>query len=177
MTLTFKAVIATFPGRESYLAESVESLREQGCEPVVVCDTRWGPPKWNEAIDNCETDLLFLPHDDDVYGPDFIKEMVAYMEAHPEAAACFCYDRSIDGDGRRLPKGTTLPIPEQDTYDFKTVLNGMISKFGNFLRCETVCLRPSLLGNLRFPMDAGCGKAIDTAFWFLILAAEYPDGK
>jgi len=168
MPLSYQAVIATFPGREAYLAECVESLRDQGVEPIVVCDTRWGPPKWNDALDACTTDLLFLPHDDDVYGPDYIREMVAYMEAHPEVAAVFCMDRSIDAEGRRLPKSTTLPFPERDTYDFPFVLNKMI-EHGNFLRCETLCLRPSLIGDLRFPMDAGCGKAIDTAFWFLIL--------
>ena len=57
--LTYKVVLATFPGREKYMEESVESLRAQGVEPVIVGDTRWGPDKWNEALDNCETDLNF----------------------------------------------------------------------------------------------------------------------
>jgi glycosyltransferase involved in cell wall biosynthesis len=166
--LTYEARIATLPGREAWLSECVESLRTQGVEPIITSDTRYSFPKWNESMDLCTSDLLFLPHDDDVYHNGYIDEMVSYMESHPDVAAVFCMDKFIDKDGRRMAGGNMLPIPEQDTYDFKTILNGMLV-FGNFLRCETVCFRMSLIGDMRYPLDIGCGGAADTAFWFDIL--------
>jgi hypothetical protein len=173
--MTFRVAIATYPGREPYLAETVESFRAQGVEPVIYSDERWGPPKWNQAIDECTDDLLFIAHDDDVYDPTFVQEMVAFMESHPTVAAGFCMDRYIDVAGRRTAGGTSLPIPPQDTYNFKDIINGVL-KHGNFLRCETVCLRVALVGNHRFVENQGeHGVAVDTVLWYTLLN-EHPIG-
>src|SRR3990172_13335248 len=109
-----EAYIATMPGREHFLAECVESLREQGIEPIIMSDERWGPYKWNEALDKTTAEFVCFPHDDDIYGPDYIKEMVAVLEKNPEAAAAFCLDKYIDesGGGATDIKGMSFtPFP------------------------------------------------------------------
>lgn len=171
MKPTYEVVISTAKHRNAeYLAEAVESFKAQGVEPVVTFDSRHWFVNWNDAIENCKSELLFLAHDDDTYSSSYISEMVAFMEEHPNIVAGFCMDRFIDGEGRRIPGGTMLPFPESDSkeYDFKTVLNNMLA-FGNFLRCETVVLRIPLVGDARYRREIADGAG-DTAFWFEILS-------
>lgn len=47
--------------------------------------------------------LLFLDADD-LLAPDAIASLVAHLERHPEAAACYCRLRYIDKDDRPLPE-------------------------------------------------------------------------
>lgn len=165
--------ICTWPGHnEEYFQETVESFRDQGVEPLVTNDDRPIHDKWNEAMDRCETEYLCLPHSDDVYEKDYLREMVDYMDYRPGIAAAFCMDKFIDSRGNRMSGGTRLPIKERDTYDYRDIINGMV-RHGNFLRCETVIYRMPKLGTLRFPpQDARFGTAADTAFWFDILNAH-----
>jgi glycosyltransferase involved in cell wall biosynthesis len=166
-------VVATYPGGEKHLEVTLESLHDQegiGFKLDVVCDERYGPDKWNEGFDRCQSEFIAFPHHDDIYQPTWLAESVAALEAHPEAVACFSMDTFIDGNGRRLPGATTLPIPAKETYDYKDIINGVI-RFGNFLRCETVVFRRDLAGDMRFG-EPGTGTAVDTAFWFRILSAH-----
>ena len=166
-------VVATYPGGEKHLKETMESLHEQegiGFKLDVVCDERYGPDKWNEGFDKCQSEFIAFPHHDDVYLPTWLSESVAALEANREAVACFSMDTFIDGNGRRLPGATSLPIPEKETYDYKDIINGVL-RFGNFLRCETVVFRRSLVGDMRFG-EPGTGTAVDTAFWFRLLSAH-----
>ena len=167
-------MVTTYPGGEKYLEETLESLRAQTFTDYtlyVVNDSRMDLPKNNEAFDNCTTEFIAFPHHDDIYLPTWLEESVAKLRKHPEAAACFSMDTFIDADGRRMPGGTRLPIPEQDTYDYKTVINAFV-RHGNFLRCPTVVFRRSLVGDLRYGSD--CGRASDTAFWFTVLHKAGP---
>ena len=166
-------VVATYPGGEKYLAETMESLYAQkgvDFSAEVVNDFRYGPDKWNEAFDKCQSEFIGFPHHDDLYQPEWLAESVAALESNREAVACFSMDTFINGEGRRMPGGTTLPVPEQDTYDFKTIINAMI-RHGNFLRCPSVVFHRALVGDMRFDAP-GTGTAIDTAFWFKLLSVH-----
>ncbi len=160
------AVVATYDGHKHFVGETLDSLKDNGIGYEVINNGWKAGVNWNNAISSCKTEYLVLPHSDDVYLPNYVSEMAAYMDANPEVPLAFCMDIFIDAKGNRIAGGTILPISEQRTYDFKTILNAVI-RHGNFLRCETIILRPRLLDGLRFKEH--CGTANDTAFWFDIL--------
>jgi glycosyltransferase involved in cell wall biosynthesis len=162
-----RVVIATHKKRnEAFFKETVESIREQGIEPVIMSDDRKTAYKWDQAIEECDVEYLSLPHHDDIYRPGFFEAEVAYLDAHPECAAVFTLDKIIDEKGN-VQRQTRLPFQEQDSYDFDFVLKNMM-RHGNFLRCPSVMLRASMVKGMKYP-DEGCGSAADTAMWFQIL--------
>lgn len=160
-------VIATYPGGERYLQETVDSFVEQGVQPSIVNDNRSTDEKWNEAIDECESDYLCLAHHDDAYLPNYLEEMTGFLDAHPECIAAFCLDYLIDESGKRIGQTPDTPDP-LDTYTFADIFSRM-TRAGNILRCETVVLRKSMLKGLRYPDRSLCGSAHDTQFWFMLL--------
>lgn len=170
---TVEAWVATYPGGERFLHETVESLREQGIEPKVSNDDRPVYEKWNEAIEVCTSDYLALPHHDDVYLPNWSAEMSRYLDTHQDVVAAFCLDYLVDEKGKRI--GQTYPAwQDKDSYTFADLFD-ITMKHGNALRCETVMFNRKLLGDMRYPDNSLCGTANDTQFWFE-LAAKHPIG-
>lgn len=166
-------VVASWSGaNREYLQETVESIKEQGIEPIVLMDDRVAGHKWDEAIETCTTEYLSLPHHDDVYLPGFFEAEVAYLDSHPECAAVFTMDYLIDGTGKRIGHNE-LPFPEQDSYDFAFIFAQMLER-GNFLRCPSVMFRASMVKGMRY-LTEECRTAGDTAMWFQVLA-KHPIG-
>jgi len=171
--VTVEVLIKTFPGGEKYLEETVESFRAQGVEPVVVNDNRRNYDVWNEAFKTCKADYLCCAHHDDVYLPNYIKEMTAYLDAHPEVIAAFSLDYLIDANGKRI--GQTNPTwKPQDTYSFADI-HRLMCENGNILRCETVMYRVAMVRDMEFPDQSVCERAHDTQFWYM-LADKAPLG-
>ena len=148
-----------------HLADTIDSIREQGITPIAEPDERITSEKWNEAIANCKTEYLHLAHHDDIYLPGFYKEMVGWLDAHPDAVACFCLDYITDERGYRV--GTSgLPFETKDEYNFPFILNSVI-KHGNFLRCPSFILRAHKANDIKYP-EKECGSACDLGFFFNI---------
>ncbi len=170
------AWIATYPGGEKYLDETVASLKEQGIDPIILNDDRPTEEKWNHAIQwapKQHKPYLALPHHDDIYLPGWADTLAEYLDSHPDAVAVLCLDYLIDEQGKRI--GQTYPAwQEQDSYTFKDLFD-LTLKHGNVLRCETVMLNLDVLGDQRYPDKSISGTAHDTQFWFE-LAAKHPIG-
>ena len=149
---------------KEFLDETVESIREQGIEPIVDYSEAWTGERWSDAIEKCSTKYLHLAHHDDVYMPGFYEQTIAYLDAHPTAPAVFTLDYIIDEKGKRIGQ-TTLPFMPQDSYDYAFILNNM-AKYGNFLRCPSVVFNVENVKGLRYPV---IGTAGDTAFWYTIM--------
>ncbi len=158
-------ILSTYDGHKRFIDETLESLKDNGVIPVVINNGKRAADNWNEAIRNCQTEYLFLPHSDDVYLPGFCERTIAYLDAHPDASAVFTCDYIIDEKGKRIGQ-TTLPFPLQDSYDYAFVLNNM-ARFGNFLRCPSVVMRAEKARGLSYPTT--CGTAGDTAMWYNLL--------
>ena len=160
------ASIVTYPGGEKYLQEAIDSINDQtykDFELIVVNDDRNTTLKWNDLIDNCKSEYLWLFHHDDVALPSFLEKMVAALDAQPTAAAAFCYDYVIDGNGNRI-RETNCPLPPRPLYEYKEM-----TAYGGILRCPSVVLRVPLIGDLRFNLEEG-NTANDLAMWFKILS-------
>jgi glycosyltransferase involved in cell wall biosynthesis len=57
----------------------------------------------NAGLQLARGDLIGLLDADDLYGPEYLRTMVALLASHPEAGGAYCGYRSIDVDGRLLP--------------------------------------------------------------------------
>lgn len=159
--------IACYSKTEPHILENVvDSIRAQGIEPIVDYDERNTAIRWTEEIEKCKTPYLHLAHHDDIYLGGFYEKTIGYLDTHPEATAVFTMDYIVGLDGNREPTVTTLPIPEQDSYDFERILNSMI-RHGNFLRCPSFVCRVDKVRGLKFPTEIK--SAVDTAFWFRVL--------
>lgn len=57
---------------------------------------------YNDVILGVQTEYFALAHCDDKWMPDKLEKQVAYLDAHPECAACFTLVNVIDEDGRPI---------------------------------------------------------------------------
>jgi glycosyltransferase involved in cell wall biosynthesis len=165
--------VITYPGGEKYLQETIDSINDQTFKDfklVVTNDDRNNTIKWNEAIDQCDTEYLWLFHHDDVALPNFLETMVAALDAQPTAAAAFCHDYIIDQNGKRVGQ-TECRIPQKPLYTYRDLVE-YSGAFGNVIRCPSFTLRMSMFKDdqdLRHCLDpARFGTAGDTALWYRI---------
>lgn len=56
----------------------------------------------NFGLKKCKGDLIAFQNSDDEWQPDKLEKQVAYLEAHPEAGACFSAASLIDNDGKDI---------------------------------------------------------------------------
>lgn len=54
------------------------------------------------AMDNARGDLIAIAHSDDAWAPTKLEKQVAYLDAHPDVAACFTRVTVIDDDDNSL---------------------------------------------------------------------------
>ena len=162
------------------LQQTVDSIKEQGIEPICDFDEGLTADRWTAEIERCDTEFLHFAHHDDMYLPGFYEKTIAWLEAHPDAAAVFTSDYTINREGHRVAgsndyavnedghriAGSKLPFEEQDSYGFEFILNNMI-RHGNFLRCPSVVFRVEKVKGLAYPTT--CGSASDTSMWFNVL--------
>lgn len=164
--------ITTHPGsNRQYLQEAIDSVNDQEYRDfklVVVDDDRTAGEKWNEQLNICDTEYLWIFSHDDVALPGFLGKMVAALDGQPAAAAAFCCDYIIDKDGRRIGQ-TDCHLPYKQTYNYRDIIDATM-RYGNVIRCPSAVLRVSLLNNppIRYEL-AFFGTAGDTAMWFSIL--------
>ena len=172
MTPRVTATIITFPGGEKYLQEAIDSVNDQTFKDfklIVVNDERSGEIKWNQLIEECDTEYLWLFHHDDVAMPNFLEVMIKALDERPQACAAFCLDYVIDSNGKRL-RHNIWPFKVKDVYTYRDVM-GYMARVGNVIRMPSFVMRMSLAGHHR--LDKKTGTAGDTALWFRMLK-EHP---
>ena len=58
--------------------------------------------QWNHCIEFASGDYLVLAADDDVYEPDFLKEMISLVQKHPKVDVLRARVKEIDEEGKLL---------------------------------------------------------------------------
>jgi glycosyltransferase involved in cell wall biosynthesis len=101
-----------------------------------------GEENFNRCIRLAEGKYTAIFHADDIYEQDMVAKQVAFLEAHPEAAAVFTEASTIDEMGKRigqihLPKGIE---PKDGLYDFKTMFKAVL-RYSNFFICPSAMVR------------------------------------
>jgi len=58
---------------------------------------------WNRALEMAQTPYFAICHQDDVYHPEFLAELLALLRAHPDAFIAHCRAETIDERGQLNP--------------------------------------------------------------------------
>lgn len=71
-------------------------------------DTNWGNSGLSLVIETLDCRYLAIAHSDDKWMPDKLEKQVAYLDTHPDVAACFTQVQVIDGQSRPLADEKTF---------------------------------------------------------------------
>jgi GT2 family glycosyltransferase len=110
---------------------------------------------WNRCLDEADTDLVTIVHNDDELADDYAFQMAALASQHPDATAVFC-GASIIGEAGQgkfsfpdLYKQVLIPRHERVLeLSGDRALHSLMR--GNYIFCPTLCYRRSRLGSMRF---------------------------
>ena len=86
----------------TYIAKYPEQIQGMRMQTNTFCQA------FVEEIAKVKTPYLAIAHSDDKWMPDKLEKQVAYLDAHPEAAACFTLVQVIDEEGRPLEDTQTF---------------------------------------------------------------------
>lgn len=132
---------------------------------------------FNCCIRHAEGKYTAIFHADDIYEPEMVARQVAFLEAHPEAAAVFTEAITIDETGRKigaikLPAGI---VDRNGLYDFPTMFRAVLRHY-NFFVCPSAMVRTEVYQKdiKRWRGDEFKSSA-DLDVWFRILK-RYPIG-
>lgn len=111
-----------------------------------------------------------LFHADDVYTPEIVARMAAFLDAHPQAGAVFSMAQQIDAEGK---PGRVYSVPAElkgrEEFGFGEIFRTVL-KYGNFLFCPGVMARTEVYRDYIRVWDAGgFNTSADLDVWFRIL--------
>ena len=198
-------VVPVFEG-ESYLRESLESILAQTHRTleVIVMDDASSDSSAAIAAELAERDarvrlqiqtanvgqfanvnaglalargeFVGVYHADDVYDPAIVAREVAYLRAHPDAAAVFTLVVFIDADGNEFGRLDRIPpeIASAELLDYPLVLNAVLRHTSSFLPTPSALVRRKVYEEVGpFRLDYGLRGDLD--MW-LRIARSHPLG-
>src|SRR5207302_211390 len=84
----------------------------------------------NYLIEQAQGQYLCIAHDDDVYGPDFLRRESEMLDAYPNVGMVHCAVREVNGDG--------TPRQAVRAYPTTRVLSGR-DEFIRYLQGHNIC--------------------------------------
>ncbi len=123
----------------------------------------------NDGIALAHGDFVGVFHADDVYLPEMVEREVAWLLAHPAAAAVFCSDVFVDRDGRDVGRLQLPPeLAGSRPLRYEQVLNGLLTHKNAFLRCPTALVRASVYAELGGYRDEEFRNTSDLEMWLRV---------
>lgn len=109
-------------------------------------------------------------HSDDIYTPEMISRMAAFLDANPEAGAVFSMAQLIDAAGK---PGRIYRMPPElrgrNKFGFDEIFRAVL-KYGNFFFCPGVMARSEVYRDYIRKWDAGgFNTSADLDVWLRIL--------
>lgn len=109
-------------------------------------------------------------HSDDIYTPEMIARMAAFLDANPEAGAVFSMAQLIDAAGK---PGRIYRMPPElrgkNKFGFDEIFRAVL-KYGNFFFCPGVMARSEVYRDYIRKWDAGgFNTSADLDVWLRIL--------
>lgn len=96
----------------------------------------------NSGIARARGEFVAVFHADDVYGPEIVAREVAFLEAHPDAAAVFALATFIDAEGAEFGR---LHPPDElaglEVLEYPVVLNAVLRHSSGFLPTPSAMVR------------------------------------
>ncbi len=178
-------------GESPYLEECIRSLRAQRVRTRVLMSTstpgayleglaeKYGIPlrintgekgiagDWNFALRQAETPLITLAHQDDVYAPEYVEEMLRRMN-RARRPILFCSDYMELRGYRRVGKNRLLGIKRVLRVPMRALpgvrgARRLSLAFGNAICCPSVTYRREVMEAHPFP--AGLKTNLDWQEW------------
>jgi len=75
------------------------------------------PGARNTGLKAAVGEVVALLDADDQYEPDYLEELVSFLETNPEVDVVYCRARFMDENGKLLPQLTGAPVPPNRFYD------------------------------------------------------------
>ena len=123
-----------------------------------------------------EGEFVAVYHADDVYHPEIVAREVAYLRAHPDAAAVFTF--AVLVDVRDTNSGASIrsspKIDAAELLHYPLVLNAMLQHQGSFLPTPSALVRRDVYEELG-PYAVDYGLRGDLDMW-LRIARRHPVG-
>ncbi len=177
-------------GESPYLAQCIESLKAQTVKsPIILCapkdsdflketakkyhlPTHINPngggigKDWNYALDQAETDLVTIAHQDDIYNEDYTEKILESYEKNPDSVITFTDYGELRGDNivksnlnLRIKRILLMPFrirPGKWSQKFSIM-------FGSSICCPSVTYNKEELNNYKF--DEELKSNLDWKAW------------
>jgi cellulose synthase/poly-beta-1,6-N-acetylglucosamine synthase-like glycosyltransferase len=104
----------------------------------------------NAGLQLAQGEFVAVYHADDVYHPEIVAREVAYLRAHPDAAAVFTLVVLVDAAGHEFGRLDRLP-PEIETAEllpYPLVLNAILRHQSSFLPTPSALVRSDVYAEL-----------------------------
>lgn len=126
-------------------------------------------PNVADGIRRARGDFVCVFHADDVYHPEILERLAAFLRDHPEVGAVFSQDVFIDADGRaygrlELPAG----IPTETPLSYDELLRALMLHRNRFLRTPGTMVRAELYEEAGPFREERFGHAADLDMWLRI---------
>lgn len=114
---------------------------------------------WNFGYDTAKTSLVTLAHQDDIYEPDYLKEVLEFLNRSKEPIMYFCgYGELREGKkiyGNKLLKVKRLMLsPLKIKAFWKSIfIRRRVISFGNAICCPAVTMVKEMFGTKPFTND------------------------
>lgn len=131
---------------------------------------------WNRCLESASTPYLVIAHQDDVYEPAFVEDMVSLIEAHPRAFMAHARAQPIDQDGRPIStaagryKETFWPAGSRYERGGATELDALLG--GNYIACPSAMLRIDACRTIG-PFSDRYDFVTDWEYWIRGILAGY----
>lgn len=123
---------------------------------------------WNFAVSKTNTDYVTVAHQDDIYNPDYLEEIVKYLNKNKDFVIAFSDYREIkNGETIKLTKN--LKIKKVLLFPLKIFKKSRFIKrrvlsLGSSICCPSVTVNTRITGKRPYKTDLKCNLDWDT--WF-----------
>lgn len=149
--------------------EHIYNLSKKYNLPVYINEGETGIGQdWNFGISKTKTDYVTVAHQDDIYNPNFLEEIVKYLEKNKDFVMSFSDYREIK-NGKVIELTKNLKIKKILLFPLRIFKKSKFIKrrvlsFGSSICCPSVTVNTRITGKTPYKTDLKCDLDWDT--WY-----------
>lgn len=121
---------------------------------------------WNFGVSKATTDYVTIAHQDDIYKPNYLEEIVNRLEEGKDFVISFTKYTETKG-GKEIPLNFNLRVKEFLLFPLRFFNKSKFWKkqslsFGNAISCPTVTLNKKIVGDNPYKTELKCSLDWDT---------------
>lgn len=147
----------------------IKGLAEKYDLPVVVNTGEKGIGQdWNYGISQTETDYVTVAHQDDIYGSNYLEEIIKYIEKGKDFVIAFSDYREIK-NGKQIELTTNLKIKKILLFPLRIFRKSKFIKrralsLGSSICCPSATINTKIAGKKPYKTELKCDLDWDT--WY-----------